>query len=450
MTNFRLSEITRCFQGVIPSIIATSDARGIPNAAYISHVYLLDDRHVAVSRQFFNKTSSNLDENPRAAVELYDPLTMQAYRLALRHLRSEKSGPLFDVMEMRIHAIASHTGMTGIFRLLAADIFEVVEYEKVEHFLVDAPDEPVEKVSVDGVRSEVRGLQYVSQKINEAKDLDSLLDVVLGALDEFFGFEHTMVLLPDCSGKLVAMASHGYGQSGVGAEVAPGEGLIGTVARERRLLRISGLDAELRYGRTVRREAGASTPEVPLPGLPDAQSALVIPLCIGDRLVGVIAAEDRDPLRFGEWDEAYLGVIANQIAFGIDRMSGDDQDVEVVVRSTQPGTTRLPVGPKMTITYYKNDDCVFVDGEYLIRNVPGRILWKLLSEWDGSGRTEFTNRELRIDESLGLPAIKDNLESRLILLRRRLTEKCPAVRIVPTARGRFALEVDDRVELVER
>jgi adenylate cyclase len=451
----KLASIARCFQGVIPSLIASADATGLPNVTYVSQVYLMDDRHVALSQQFFNKTRRNLEENPHATAEIYDPVTMQAYRLRLKFLRSEKSGPLFDTMKLRIQAIASHTGMDGVFRLIAADIFEVLRAEKVEGFLnqTDVPDDPV---APSGLRTEIRGLQLVSDRINRADDLETLLAATLDALDVYFGMTNTIVLLHDePTQKLITIACRGYGGGGVGAEVAIGEGVIGTVARERRVLRISGLDEGLRYGRAVRRSVmsdggRAVRPEIPLPGLPDAQSALVLPLVIEDRLVGILAAESRDPMAFGEWDEAYLGVIANQIALGIDRMAEDET---VVVEPDAPALRFIPPPPtraRHTLIYYRDDDCVFLNDEYLVRNVPGRILWKLLGEWKREGRTSFTNRELRMDRNLGLPEVKDNLESRLILLKHRLREKCPDVQIMPAGRGKFTLQIAADLDLVEK
>jgi adenylate cyclase len=452
----KLSAIFRCFQGVIPSIVATADSHGLPNVTYVSQVHLIDDGHVALTQQFFNKTRRNLAENPNASAEVYDPLNMQAYRLRLRFLRSEKSGPLFDSMRMRIQAIASHTGMEGVFRLIAADVFEVTRVEKVEGFLTDAGSVPDEEVSVSGLRTEIRGLQLVSDRINRADDLETMLAATLDALDVYFGFSNTIVLLHDePSQRLTTIACRGYG-GGVGAEVALGDGLIGTVARERRVLRISGLDEGLRYGRAVRRAVlsgsdAAVRPEIPLPGLPDAQSALILPLLIEDRLVGVLAAESRDPLAFGEWDEAYLSVVANQIALGIDRVLEEEI---TSAEESEPPPPRLapppPVRERHTLTYFRNDDCVFLDDEYLVRNVPGRILWKLLGEYKKHGRTQFTNRELRMDRSLGLPEVKDNLESRLILLRHRLREKCPNVQILPAGRGKFTLDVRADLALVEK
>ena len=458
----KLSDLSSCFQGVTPSLIATVDGRGVPNITYVSQVYYLDERHVALSCQFFNKTRRNLDENPRACVEMVDPLTLQAYRIRLKFLRSENQGPLFDTMSARIEAIASATGMKGIFRLIAADVFEVQSLERVEGFLVAGrPEVASEAPSLAGHRSEVRGLQWVSERINRARDLETLLHAALEALEEYFTFRHTSVLLYDepC-GKLVTLASRGYGESGIGAEVRLGEGVIGTAARDRQVLRFSSFDADLAYGRAIRREAASedACADIPLPGLADAKSTLAIPLTVGDRLVGVLSAEDRDPMRFGEWHEAYLQIIGNQIALGIDRMTTLDTDAEASparpskgVRGEGRGAMTPPAAKKKrTLTYYRKDDAIFVDGEYLIRNIPARILWKLLDESQRTGRTEFTNREVRLDESLGLPPVKDNFESRLILLRHRLQEKCPDVQIVSTGRGRFALQTDTAIDMIER
>ena len=155
----KLSDLSSCFQGVTPSLIATVDGRGVPNITYVSQVYYLDERHVALSCQFFNKTRRNLDENPRACVEMLDPLTLQAYRIRLKFLRSENQGPLFETMSARIEAIASATGMKGIFRLIAADVFEVQSLERVEGFLVAGrPEAASEAPSLAGRRSEDRSI----------------------------------------------------------------------------------------------------------------------------------------------------------------------------------------------------------------------------------------------------------------------------------------------------
>ena len=245
--------------------------------------------------------------------------------------------------------------------------------------------------------------------------------------------------------------------------MAIGDGLIGTVARQRCVLRVAGVGAELRYGRAIRAsvtragQGRALAPEIPLPGLLEAQSQLALPLIAGDRLVGVLAVESPLPAAFEDWHEAYLEIIASQVALAIESIvrrgrEEEQDDAAADARAASQGhhAERAIETRVRRFVFYPSDDCVFVDDEYLVRNVPGKILWRLLRIHQASGRTDFTNRELRLDASLGLPAVRDNLESRLVLLRKRLEQKCPDLAIVSTGRDQFRLDLACAVALEER
>jgi hypothetical protein len=83
----------------------------------------------------------------------------------------------------------------------------------------------------------------------------------------------------------------------------------------------------------------------------------------------------------------------------------------------------------------------------LIKGVPGRIFQKLLQLYLEQHRQEFTNKEIRHDPSLKLPEFQDNLEARLVLLRRRLEERTDVVRLDHVGRGRLRLSVVRPVRL---
>ena len=77
-------------------------------------------------------------------------------------------------------------------------MFRVESLEKVEGFLVEGrPHVEAEAASLAGHRSEVRGLQWVSERISRSCDLETLLNAALQALEEYFQFRHTSVLLLD-------------------------------------------------------------------------------------------------------------------------------------------------------------------------------------------------------------------------------------------------------------
>jgi hypothetical protein len=131
MTIVRLPpEIRTVLDNGVPALMATCSADGTPNVTVISQVYYVDDSHVALSFQFFNKTIRNVRENPRAWAGLTDFFEQVDWMLDLEFERSETDGPIFDAMDMKIEAIASATGMSGIFKLRAADIYRVLSVEK--------------------------------------------------------------------------------------------------------------------------------------------------------------------------------------------------------------------------------------------------------------------------------------------------------------------------------
>ena len=458
-----LESLATCFQGLLPAQLFTCSRDGIPNAAYLSHVDYVDAEHVALSFQFFNKSRRNIAENPKALVAVIDPDTGQGWSLRLQYVRSETSGPLFERMALRIEAIASYCGLKGIFRLRAADVYRV-------HGIEPTPEESAARgrcgTHTAGTPDPVftlRALQDLSARIQRADTLESLVDSILDGLDESYGFKHSMILVPtEQEGVLVTIATHGYAEDGAGAEVRYGEGIAGMVAEARKPIRISGLLRGMLYALAMHQAAGQpdtvrSTRRIALPGLPHPESQLGVPLLVRGELVGVLCLESEVPYRFHEEDKSSIELLGSYLAIAMQNVQWQERSADAAAPAgasssdSGPRGVAAPAGAaggaRHEVTFYCADECILVDGEYLIRGLPAKILWRLLRTWEATGRHEFTNRELRLDKSLNLPEWKDNLESRLLLLRRRLEQKCPDLRIVPRGRGRFMLDVGCPVTL---
>jgi adenylate cyclase len=185
--------------------------------------------------------------------------------------------------------------------------------------------------------------------------------------------------------------------------------------------------------------------EIEVPGLTRAESQMAIPAIALGQVVGVLLLESPAQVAFTEGDQANLSVLASVVANAIEAE-------RLRERSEEPGPARavaMPqtVGATTHVRFFAIDGSTFLGGNYLIKGVAGRILWSLLGHYDREQRTEFTNKEIRLDQSLELPEFRDNLDSRLLLLKRRLDEKHAPIRIEKTGRGRFRLVVETKLRL---
>jgi len=213
-----LDAIRACLEGGVPSTVATCAADGTPNVSVVSQVHYVDRGHVALSFQFFNKTRQNVLANPRAAALVIEPETAGQYRLELEYLRTETEGPLFENMKAKLAGIASHTGMSGVFKLQGADVYEVLD---VEHLAGPELPPPLARRGLLGA------VRSVSSLLAAATDLHTVLDEVLAILEVDMGIAHSMVLLVERSrARLYTVASRGYAASGVGSEIPLGNGII--------------------------------------------------------------------------------------------------------------------------------------------------------------------------------------------------------------------------------
>jgi hypothetical protein len=442
MSGYTLDAVRDCFEGAIPSMIATCAPDGTPNVAYLSQVEYLDERHVALSFQFFNTTRRNVLANPVARLLVTDPRTGARFRLRIRYLRTETAGALFERMRAKLAGIASHTGMAGVFRLQGSDVYAVEEIEAIPGEALASP--PPRRNLLSAVRA-------CAQRLSAVADLGLLLETALDCIRSEFAIGHALILMLDPAGeKLYTVASLGYADSGVGSEIALGQGVVGVAARERTPIRIGHATSEYAYGRAVREEALrqgiALETEIPLPGLAQARSQLAVPVEAFGRLIGVLFVDSDEDLRFGYDEEDALVAVAGQLGTAIHVLQQQAVEAEEP-EAPAPDERRAIRGAPAVVRRFEENDSVFLDGDYLIKGVAGAIFWTLVSDYVGAGRSRFTNRELRLDPRIRLPDLSDNLEARLILLQKRLVERRACVRIEKTGRGRFRLAVDRPLQL---
>ena len=167
---------------------------------------------------------------------------------------------------------------------------------------------------------EIEIIERVASQISKTLNLDAIAKTMLISMEEYFGFKHSMILLLDSSeSALKVIATHGYKEEGIGAEVKIGEGVIGMVAKKKKLMRMANLGAQKQYMQAIKQQIQPSedtvvADEISLPGLKNAESQVAIPMLMEDELIGVFSVESDEVNIFDKSDELIIKILANQPA----------------------------------------------------------------------------------------------------------------------------------------
>ena len=148
----------------------------------------------------------------------------------------------------------------------------------------------------------------VMQHITSILDVKQLLNQVVALIQERYGYYYVGIMLLDKSGEYIKMGA-GTGEVGrrlreqafrlrVGAE-----GLIGWVAQHRQPLNVSDVTQEARY--------------FAIAEMPDTRAELVLPLEVGDVILGALDIQSVRLAAFAEADVAVLQSLAGQVAVAL-------------------------------------------------------------------------------------------------------------------------------------
>ena len=200
-----LESIRACLQGVLPSWLATCSADGTPNVTFLSIVHYVDSDRVALSRQFFNKTRANLDENPHAQVRVVDPESCDQFALDLRTCtprprgRSSTRSRRTSTRSPRRPGMSDSSGCAASTSTACSAASAVGRDRRA------------------GARAASRARRCSRRSTSSCAGSRSCVDyaeatrVGLEALDDLFGFAHSILLIADERGdRLFAVASNGY------------------------------------------------------------------------------------------------------------------------------------------------------------------------------------------------------------------------------------------------
>ncbi|BCX02463.1 MAG: hypothetical protein KatS3mg053_0401 [Candidatus Roseilinea sp.] len=143
-------------------------------------------------------------------------------------------------------------------------------------------------------------------------DLQSLLPRLIQSIQSAFGYYFVGIFLVDELGQIVcSAASH---PAVIGKRRRMGEGLVGACIAEGRVIVVDDTSCDGRF--------------MFAPEMPETKSEAVLPLKIGERVIGALDLQSDQPCAFGRDEAHYLEVLSQQVAVAVEDARLYEQSVE--------------------------------------------------------------------------------------------------------------------------
>ena len=427
-----LDDLQRCFSGARPrGDRAPRRPSGVPNVTYLSRAHPVDDEHIALSNQFLSKSSRNLAENPQRSLLLVRPgarTTSSGCRVALRAHRAARPGvrPAAQrpVDDRRAHRHAGRVPAAGRRHLPGHRHRARSERPAVGLARRPAPTRASPAHAALG---------ELCARLSRCGDLDTLVRSPSTGSPSCSATSTRMLLLLDEDGaaavhdrqpRLRRPRASAPRSPSARASSALAAAQCAPIARRQPPPdgEVLAHRAPLLRGRPASSGPGARSR---MPGLAAPGSQLAVPALALGQLVGVLLVESRaaDALRPTP-TRRVLTVVASLVASSIETLRAEVRDRRRAAAAGGRPRRRAGAGDAAVARAPLRRRRQHVPRRRLPHQGRRRpLLWSLLRHHQREGRTEFTNREVRLDPSLDLPDFRDNFESRLILLKRRLDER---------------------------
>jgi len=263
--------------------------------------------------------SSAFESHPPFIAVLELPMKWQGQTIGVLAIDADTRKRTFDQDDVRLATLFANVAAVAIEN---ARLYEELE-DRSERIRLILEQEVAQRTAELAHRAlQMETCAQVSRQITSILDIDELLTRVVELIGESFGYYsvHIFLVDPEMS-RLVLHASNGekdwsFESQGLTLQIGPGS-LNGEVAQTNEALIVNDVMHDPRY--------------LFLEQLPDTKSELIIPLRVGQQVVGTLDVQSKETNAFSQEDMLVIQSLGDQVAIAIENARLYERSQELAV-----------------------------------------------------------------------------------------------------------------------